>query len=311
MVYEKRLSLLGMKCAFILVATLIILVPALASPNSLGAPYAAASGSPSLDALLTLPPQLAGESLSNLLDQLFPTNTNNLSATANFTDSKKKRAFLNPETTSPYTNSYGLHQSCWDDETASGTITYNISVDFSNCGTGLELGTDIGVYTFTNGTTTNSTEFRDMVADLYSLRHSRQSPNPNYANHTAVVSQLAMEEANQLLNDGLVCRNTSSTAQTEALVHDELRHLLANVHSYWTAVLLSAAGGALVGGTVAAITDLVFNGNVTAQNVVQTAIVIGAVVLIGGILTRCEQVGRLDRAEVVATRARELVPQGT
>ena len=234
-----------MKCAFFLVPTFIILVTVLAFPDSSVAPYAAASGSHSLDALLTLPPQLAGESLSNLLDQLFPTNTDNFSATANFAGTKKKRVSLNAKTTSPYSNSYGLHQSCWDDETGSRTITYNISVDFSNCGTGLELGTDIGVYTFTNGTTTNSTELRDMVADLYSLRHSRQSPNPNYANHTAVVSQLAMEEANQLLNDGLICRNTSSTAQTEALVHNELRHLLANVHSYWTAVLLSAAGGAM------------------------------------------------------------------
>lgn len=298
---------LGMKC---LLATFIVLVTRLAYLDVLGASYAAALASPSPDAFLTLPPQPAGESLSSFLDQLFPTNTSNSSELPQFAGSRKKRAFVNAETASPYTNSYGLHQSCWDDETDSGTITYNISVDFSNCGTGLQLGTDIGVYTFTNGTTTNSTQLRDMVADLYSLRHSRQSPNPNYANHTAVVSQLAMDEANQLLNNGLICPNTSSTAQTELVVHDELRHLLTNKHSYWTAVVLSAAGGAVVGGVVAAVTDTIFNGNVTAQNVVQTAIVIGAVILIGGIMTRCDQVGRLDSAETVATRARELVPQG-
>lgn len=291
-------------------ATLIVLVMGLAYLDFLGAPCAAASGSLSPTTLLTLPPQLPGESLSTFLDQIFPTITDNSSGPAQFAGSRRKMVLVNTETTSPYTDSYGLHQSCWDDETGSGTITYNISVDFSNCGTGLQLGTDIGVYTFTNGTTTNSTELRDMVADLYSLRHSRQSPNPNYANHTGVVSQLAMDEANQLLNNGLICRNSSSTAQTEAVVHDELRHLLMNKHSYWSAVVISAAGGALVGGSVAAITDLIFNGNVTAENVVQTAIVIGAVVLIGGIVTRCDQVGRLDRAETVATSVRELVPQG-
>ena len=298
---------LGMKC---LLATFIVLITRLAYLDFLGASYAAASGPPSPNALLTLPPQPAGESLSTFLDQLFPANTDNFSESANFSISRKRRAFVNAETTSPYTNSYGLHQSCWDDETGLETITYNISVDFSSCGTGLNLDTDIGVYTFTNGTTTNSTQFRDMVTDLYSLRHSRQSPNPNYANHTAVVSQLAMDEANQLLNNGLICPNTSSTAQIEAVVHDELRHLLMNKHSYWTAVIISAAGGAMVGGVVAAVTDVIFNGNVTAENVVQTAIVIGAVVLIGGIMTRCDQIGRLDRAENVATRTRELVPQG-
>ncbi|KAL9067933.1 MAG: hypothetical protein Q9161_006552 [Pseudevernia consocians] len=299
-----------MKCLFALVANFIALATGLASLNLLGAPDAAASGSSSPDAVLSLPPQPAGESLSSFLDQLFSDNTGNSSQNTSFAGSKYKRAFANADATNPYTDSYGLHQSCWDDNTGSGTITYNISVDFSNCGTGLNFGTDIGVYTFTNGTTTNNTDLRDMVADLYSLRHSRQSPNPNYANHTAVVAQLALKEANQLLNDGLICQNTSSTAQTEAVVHDELRHLLNNKHSYWTAVILSAAGGAIVGGSVAAVSDLVFNGNVTAENVVQTAIVIGAVVFIGGIVTRCDQVGRLDRAENVVTTVREVVPRG-
>ncbi|CAD6586697.1 MAG: hypothetical protein ASARMPREDX12_003761 [Alectoria sarmentosa] len=296
-----------MKSLLALLAISNALARASASLDLLGAPYAAASGSSSPGAVLTLPPQPAGESLSTFLDQLFSNTTGNSS---NLAGSKIKRVFANVDATGPYTNSYGLHQSCWDDDMGSGTITYNISVDFSNCGTGLKFDTDIGVYTFTNGTTTNNTNLRDMVADLYSLRHSRQSPNPNYANHTAVVAQLAIEEANQLLNNGLICQNTSGAAQTEAVVHDELRHLLANVHSYWTAVILSAAGGAAVGGSVAAITDVIFNGNVTAENVVQTAIVIGSVVIIGGILTRCDQVGRLDRAESVATAMSELVPQG-
>ncbi len=297
-----------------LVATFIALATGLASPDFLGASYAATSGSSSPDAVPPLPPQLAGDSLSSFLDQLFSDETGVSSKNTNFAGLKNRReladTLANTLVTSPYTDSYGLHQSCWNEDTDSGTITYNISVDFSDCGTGLNSSTDIGVYTFTNGTTTNSTELRDMVTDLASLRHSRQSPNPNYANHTAVLAQLAMEEANQPLNNGLICQNNSDTAQTEAIVHNELRHLLMNRHSYWTAVIISAGGGAIIGGTVAALSDLAFNGNVTAENVVQTAIVIGAVVLIGGIVTRCDQIGRLDRAENVASSVRELVPQG-
>lgn len=299
-----------MKCLLTLVATFITPAPGLAALDLLAAPYAAATGSSSPGSALTLPPQPPGESLSSFLDRLFSNETWNSFNNTTFADAKSKRAFANADATSPYTDAYGLHQSCWDDDMGSSVTTYNISVDFSNCGTGLKFGTDVGVYTFTNGTTANSTDLRDMVADLYSLRHSRHTPNTNYANHTCVVTQLAMAEANQVLNDGLICPNTSTTAQTEVLVHDELRHLLANRHSYWTAVILSAVGGAIVGGTVAVVTDLIFNGNVTAENAVQTAIVIGAVVLIGGILTRCDQIGRLDRAENVAARVQGLVPHG-
>ena len=291
-----------MKCLRPLAATSIAVTIASESLNLTVPSYAAAGP--------TLPLQPAGESLSSFLDQLFSDNAVNYSNDTKFAIPRNRRTFADADARGPYTDSYGLHQSCWENETDTGTVTYNISVDFSTCGTGLRLGTNIGIYTFTNGTTSNNTNLHDMVADLYSLRHSRQNPNPNYANHTAVVAQLAMEEANQLLNNGLICQNTSAKAQTEALVHDELRHLLMNKHSYWTAVILSVTTGAAVGGSIAAITDLVFHGNVTAENAVQTALVIGSVVLIGGILTRCHEAGNLDGAENVAASVRELVPQG-
>ena len=288
-----------MKFLYTQIAITLITAKALASLDPAASSY---------DATDVLPVQPAGESLGDFLDQLFATQTGNVSENTTSASPESKRAYTNLVTTSPYTNSDGLHQSCWDDDSDSGTITYNISVDFSNCGTGLNFSSDIGVYTFTNGTTNNETSLRDMVADLYSLRHSRQTPNLNYANHTAALAQLALDEANQLLNTSLICPNTSAPSQTSITLHNELRHLLANRHSYWTAVILSAGGGAIVGGTVAAITDAIFNGNVTVQNVVQTAIVIGAVVVIGGILTRLEQIGRLDRAENVANRVQEMVP---
>ena len=302
-----------MKYPFVLAAIFTALATALALLDTRNTTYAAASGSSSADDVPSLPPQPAGESLSSFLDQLFPSNTTGNSSTeTNFTGAKNKRGttLVTPVTTGPYIDSYGLHQSCWDEEAGSGTVSYNISVDFSNCGTGIKLNTDIGMYTFTNGTTNNDTDFRDMVSDMYSLRHSRQSPNPNYATHTAAVAQLAIDEGIQVLNNGLICQNNTNAALVPALDRTELRHLLMNKHSYWTTVVLSSLAGATIGATVAALSDLAFHGNVSAENVVQTAIVIGCVVMIGGILGRCDQVGRLDRAEDVAHRARELVPQG-
>lgn len=291
-----------------------------------GALYALALGSSSSLTAPTLPPQLEGESLGTFLDRLFSDETGNFPKNTSPDGSNSKRGTdlvdlatspdpasyvsLVDQATSPYNASYGLHQSFWEEHTDSGSITYNISADFSSCGNALTLGTDFGVYTFANGTTTNSTKIRDMVADLYAMRHSRQSPNPNYANHTAALGRLGLETGNQLLGSGLICRNTSTTpTQTELIVHQELRHLLANKHSYWAAIILGAVGGAVGGAGIAAIVDQVWYGNVTSSNVVQTALVVGSVVIITGILNRLDQIGRLDRAEIVAHNVRDLVPQ--
>ena len=301
-----------MKDLLALVAIFNALATALASLDIRNTSYAAASGSSSADNVLPLPPQPAGESLTTFLERLFPSDiTGNSSTNTTSTRGKNKRGttLVTPVITGPYTESYGLHQSVWDEDMDSGSVTYNFSADFSDCGTGIKFGTNVGIYTFTNGTTNNDTDFRDMVADLWSLRHSRTSPNRNYANHTAVQAKLALDEGTQLLKS-LICHNNTNTALAPVPDRNELRHLLANKHSYWTAVILSAAGGASIGAIVAAVADLVFKGHIVAENVVQTAIVIGAVVLIGGILTRCDQVGRLDRAEVLAHRAAEIVPQG-
>ena len=291
------------------------LTTGLASLILLGASHGASLRSFSTSIVSMLPPEPAGESLATFLDQLFSDETGSFPENSSVDGSSSKRGLdlintttINITTSSPSTYSYGLHQSCWDEDTDSGTLKYNISVDFSSCSTGLRLDTDIGVYTFTNGTTTNDTQLRDMVYDLSTLRHSRKSPNPRYANHTATVAQLAFEEGNQLLESGLICRNDSTPTETDLIIHQELRHLLANKHSYWATVLLSATGGAILSGSIAAAVDKVSSGNVTSHNVIQTALVVGSVVIISGILTRLDQVGRLDRAETIANNVRELVP---
>ena len=265
------------------------------------------------------PPPGPGESAGQWIDQLFDNGNSTHNSPINNTldlgtsDTSHESSIATNSTVSEpgqkqrkrdYVDAYGLHESIWANDTSK--TGYNISVDLSNCSTGLRLSTNIGVYTFTNGTTTNDTTLKAMVTDLWSLRHSVNTPNPRYANHTALVAQQALDEANQVLGMGLICRNATSSANTSGVVttvdtpgeiiHAELRKLLANTWSYWVSVLLSSGVGAAGGATVAAVMDYAFNGNVTTENVVQTGVVVAIAILVSGILSRMHEVGRLDNA---------------
>ena len=267
------------------------------------------------------PPPSPGESAGQWIDQLFDNANSTYNSAINNTlgfsgsvISNESSITTNSTTVSEpgqkkrkrdYVEAYGLHESIWANDTAK--IAYNISVDLSNCSTGLRLSTDIGVYTFTNGTTTNDTTLKAMVTDLWSLKHSVNTPNTRYANHTAVVAQQAMDEANQVLKNGLICQNATASANpsgvittvdpTGEIIHAELRKLLANTYSYWTSVLLSAGAGAVGGVSVAAVMDFVFKGNVTAENTIQTGTVVALTVIIAGILSRLHEIGRLDNVQ--------------
>ena len=285
------------------------------------------------------PPPTPGESAGQWIDQLFDNANKTYNGALNNTlgvfgsaISIESSMTTNSATASEpgrkkrkrsYVEDYGLHESIWTNDTSK--IGYNISVDFSNCSTGINLSTDIGVYTFTNGTTRNDTTLKAMVTDLWSLRHSATTPNTRYANHTAVVAQQAMDEANQVLKMGLVCQNASASAESSSVVttgdttgeviHVELRKLLANAWSYWASVVLSAGSGAICGVSVAAGMDIRFKGNVTAENTIQTGTVVAITIIIAGILNRLHEVGRLDNAQripgaaqAVAANAAQLVP---
>ncbi len=307
-----------------------------ATPGYLGSSSSAIATS---DTAAAPPPPDPGESAGQWIDQLFDnandTSNSAINSTLGFFGSaisSESNIATNSATASElglkkrkrdYVEGYGLHESIWTNDTAK--IGYNISVDFSNCSTGLRLSTNIGVYTFTNGTTRNDTTLKAMVTDLWSLRHSVTTPNTRYANHTAVVAQQAMDEANQLLNNGFICQNASTSTQssgvvttvdtTGEIINAELRKLLANVWSYWASVVLSAGAGAVCGVSVAAGMDLRFKGNVTAENTIQTGTVVAITIMIAGILNRLHEVGRLDNAQripvaaqAMAANAAQLVP---
>ncbi|MCJ1277054.1 hypothetical protein MMC21_004863 [Puttea exsequens] len=278
---------------------------------------------PTSSGLNDLPPApSAGESPGQWIDQIFDTpedetnstafNMSAISSSVDSTSNKNNVAALSEGASKRRRRAYeevnGLHESTWTNDTAN--IGYNISVDLSGCNTGLKYTTNIGVYTFTNGTTSNSTTLKDMVTDIWTLKHSRTTPNIRYANHTGVLAQLAMDEANAVLGNGLACLNQTTslsiTQPPDMLIHTELRKLLANAHSYWSSVVLSAAFGAAVGAGLAAGLDHHFKGNVTAENAIQTGAVIAVVIIIGGILNRMHEVGRLDRADRLGQNAQRV-----
>ena len=262
---------------------------------AIGISLTAAKSMPREASLLAPPPPAIGQSVGQWIDQIFDDSDSPSTAIANQSAATTKRG---------YSESDGLHISRWSNKTEK--ISYNLTVDFSNTCSGLNYSTDIGVYTFTNGTTTNETMLVDMIKDLWSL-HATHRRVPDYAvNHTAVIAQIALDEANQALRSRLICGQNQTTGPitdfTVATQRDELRHLLQNRWSYWTAVFLASGIGALSGAGIAALSDLVFHGDVKDENVVQTAAVIATATIIGGILNRMHELGQLDRAQNVANR---------
>ena len=267
---------------------------------------------------LTAPSPTAGESVDQWLSQLFgplndsPGNSTNATKT---TLAPRTRGHVRRDITSlgsaHYREYRGMHELTWDNVTAK--TSYNLSMDLSNSCTGLNLTSVIGVYTFTNGTTNDATQLQDLISDVWSLAPTAADRRRRWANHTATLAQVALNEANELLNSGLICENKTATqVMVKAAsgntdlnpVHDELRHLLSSAWSYWTATLVSTIFGAALGASFAAGIQHHFSGNITAQNVVQTAAVVGATVLIGGILMRLHEQGRIDRmAELANERA--------
>lgn len=328
----------------VMTSSIIIMIVNLGSSQALNPPaipeihISSPSGLTASDVAVGPPLPNPGESAGQWIDQLFNVSTNTHNGTVGNTFSSNEFNFTINNAATPKTGSnkrrryyeegYGLHESVWANETAK--TGYNISVDLSSCSTGLRLSTDVGVYTFANGTTSDDTTLRALVRDIWGLRDLEDSinaPNARYANHTAFLAQQALDEANQLLNNGLICQNgtaraNSTTIQTTGettgeIIHAELRRLLANNWSYWTAVILSTTAGAICGGSIAAVTDLAFSHEVVPENVVQTAFVIGAIVLITSILSRMHEVGRLDRverlpaaAQAVAANAARVIPGG-
>ncbi|MDI1489378.1 MAG: hypothetical protein OHK93_008656 [Ramalina farinacea] len=64
----------------------------------------------------------------------------------------------------------------------------NLTADFGYCNTSIKTNTDVGIYTYANGTTTNSTHFARIAEDVKSLENSN-----NYSDTTAMNDHLVLQ----------------------------------------------------------------------------------------------------------------------
>ena len=119
---------------------------------------------------------------------------------------------------------------------------YNITADFGYCNTSMLTGTDAGVYTYANGTTTNSTRFANIVADVHNLTNTKNySDTQAMSDHLVIQASLAVQELNDamayipklcdLANQSTLVpgEQTSpppSDTQKVQYIHDELRRKL-------------------------------------------------------------------------------------
>ena len=119
---------------------------------------------------------------------------------------------------------------------------YNITADFGYCNTSMLTGTDAGVYTYANGTTTNSTRFANIVADVHNLTNTKNySDTQGMSDHLVIQASLAVQELNaamgyipklcDLANQSTLVpgEQTSpppSDTQRVQHIHDELRRKL-------------------------------------------------------------------------------------
>ena len=102
-------------------------------------------------------------------------------------------------------------------------LQYNLSVDVSGCGYSVKSNTIAGIYTHSNGTVLDEATVRDILEDLKSIEDeapSAQERQKRLANHTKTLAQSLELSSNELLDNFLICKDSSG------VVHDELRHLL-------------------------------------------------------------------------------------
>ena len=256
----------------------------------------------------SIPPSpVAGATVDQWLDQLFgPTDILSYNSTS-MTLSARSNAHARSDAryAGDYQQHNGIHELSWNNMTTK--TSFNLTMDVSKSCSGLNLSSEIGLYTFTNGTTAARTQLKDMISDVWSLAPTPADRRRRWANHTAVLAQTALNEADDIMKSAVSCKSETATdvmvnAASGSPIHDELRHLLsASAWSYWTATIVSTIIGAAIGAGLAAGVQHHFSGNITGQNVVQTAVVVGATVLIGGILMRLHENGRLDRLAEAAT----------
>ena len=111
-----------------------------------------------------------------------------------------------------YVNCSKVHTSIYTNDTEKAT--YNITIDMSSRPTGVRLDSSVGDWTLTTGETILNITLRQIVYEIYTLRHTRKAINFRYANHTLFNAQAATDEMNAVSSDTtLFCPTLSITTR--------------------------------------------------------------------------------------------------
>lgn len=151
--------------------------------------------------------------------------------------------------------SFTWNQSSPDEQSRS----YNITILLSGC-SGVHRDTQIGIYTYVNGTTKENATMGDIVRDLGNTKRNAADlhrAKKTLTIHTLTVAQQLLSEVGNFL-DTLLCPNatvegsSSGDESPVAIVHSELRRLLwlPDRESLLKASMIIGRSAA-VGGTVA------------------------------------------------------------
>ena len=122
---------------------------------------------------------------------------------------------------------------------------YNLTMDLGYCNTSIRRSTDMGTYTFVNGTTSDSTRFDHMADDIRTLVNSSNTPDTRALNDHIVTQGLALLDdidrglayipkfckarnqttSQRLYNSSSIQATDTDPAYTSS-IHDELRRKL-------------------------------------------------------------------------------------
>ncbi|KAL8870603.1 MAG: hypothetical protein Q9174_003389, partial [Haloplaca sp. 1 TL-2023] len=172
------------------------------------------------------PPPTAGQSASDYLDQIFPEE--DLTSGLNGRDLLSKRDEAS-DLVGNSTLECGFSTTFWtvQYENIEDPFFYNFTLDLGNTPTSFHLDTPVGTYTFADGHEADNVPLIDIMHDMHALDRKQWRQYQPTVNHTFHNGLAALDEIDQILNSGLICKNeTVPDNQQIDFIHDELRRKL-------------------------------------------------------------------------------------
>ncbi|KAG8528233.1 uncharacterized protein KY384_007150 [Bacidia gigantensis] len=255
---------------------------------------ASTTGNNSQAGSVSLPYQVPGEPFIDYLTRVLGGQSNKWGNAPNLTDGTTvvSRPDLTGRKEKRSSSGFGVFSSVW----TSGNDFFNITADFRQC-FGLAESSNIGIYTTHLSQTLYGVTWGQVLDDLIQVREVTPTGQDAYAGVIIQNGADGINEAQDLLDD-IICENatTVSANPTSDGVRQELRKLLFDEHEArrWTAVILNAILGGIVGFALSAITDEAFEGQLNPKNDVQTTILVAILAICAGVVDFNKDRGNLD-----------------